>query len=49
MKTILSNMCLEPYVNDVERVKIETLVTIQVHNDEITKDLKCKDINDFDW
>ena len=45
----LSAMCLEEYTNPVERVKIETLVTIQVHQNDIAKELKCKDPQDFDW
>lgn len=47
--SILSGMCLEDLNGAVERTKVETLVTIQVHQKDIVMDLKCKDINDFEW
>jgi len=47
--TMLSGMCLEDITSKVERTKIETLVTIQVHQKDIAFELKCKDVNDFDW
>ena len=49
MMNTLSQMCLEDVPSKVERVKIETLVTIMVHCIEITREIKCKDVNDFDW
>jgi dynein heavy chain len=42
-------MCLEPYESDIERVKVETLVTIHVHQRDIAVEMKCKDVNDFEW
>jgi dynein heavy chain len=45
----LSAMCLEDITSKVERTKIETMVTIQVHQKDIAADLKCKDVNDFEW
>jgi dynein heavy chain len=47
--SILSGMCLEDLKGSVERTKVETLVTIQVHQKDIAMELKCKDINDFEW
>ena len=51
----LSAMCLED-MNKLRRVKIETLVTIQVHQRDLfqtildeTKAHRIKDANDFDW
>jgi len=49
MMKLLSVMCLDDMESAVDRCKIETLVTIQVHNKDITFELKCKDVNDFDW
>ncbi|KAL4479549.1 hypothetical protein ABPG72_018535, partial [Tetrahymena utriculariae] len=46
---ILSNMCLENLSSAIERIKVETLVTIQVHQKDISMELKCKDVNDFEW
>ena len=45
----LTAMCLEPISGPIERTKIETLVTIHVHQRDITNEIKCKDPNDFDW
>ncbi|KAL4465245.1 hypothetical protein ABPG74_001959 [Tetrahymena malaccensis] len=46
---ILSNICLENLSSAIERIKVETLITIQVHQKDISMELKCKDINDFEW
>lgn len=52
----LSGMCLEDMPSRIQRTKIETLVTIHVHQkdlyDEIVQDVKThkiKDASDFDW
>jgi len=54
--TKLSNMCLKTDLRRIQRTKIETLVTIHVHQtdlfDEIYADVrahKIKDDTDFDW
>lgn len=49
MMSTLTKMCLEEYKSVVERTKTETLVTIMVHQKDITMELKCKDVNDFEW
>lgn len=51
MMKLLSEMCLEDIKTSVDRTKIETLVTIMVHQKDITLDpiIKLKDVNDFDW
>ena len=49
MMNTLSLMCLEPIVSSLDRTKVETLVTIHVHQRDIAQDLKCKDVNDFEW
>jgi len=49
MMATLTAMCLEEYSSVVERTKVETLVTIMVHQKDITQELKCKDVNDFEW
>jgi dynein heavy chain len=49
MMSTLSLMCLEGYKSNLERTRVETLVTIHVHQRDIAQELKCKDINDFDW
>lgn len=49
MMTVLSGMCLEPMNSGLERTKVETLVTIHVHQRDIAAELKCKDVNDFEW
>lgn len=49
MLEVLTAMCLEPITSSIERTKIETLVTIHVHQRDITNELKIKDVNDFDW
>ena len=46
---MLTEMCLQEIDGPINRTKIETLVTIQVHQNDIVKELKCKDVNDFDW
>jgi dynein heavy chain len=48
MMTILSAMCLQDW-KPMARTKVETLVTIHVHQRDIAAELKCKDVNDFDW
>jgi len=52
----LTNICLEEKLSSLVRVKVETLVTIQVYQrdkfDEIislVKGDKIKDEHDFDW
>lgn len=52
----LTNICLEEKLTSLVRVKVETLVTIQVYQrdkfDEIislVKGDKIKDEHDFDW
>jgi len=45
----LTAMCLEDLGTNLNRCKIETLVTIQVHQRDITAELKSKDENDFEW
>jgi dynein heavy chain len=47
--SMLSGMCLEDLKGSVERTKVETLVTIQVHQKDIAMDLKCKEVGDFEW
>ena len=49
MLETLTQMCLETITSNIERTKIETLVTIHVHQRDLTNDLKVKDVNDFDW
>lgn len=49
MMSTLTAMCLEEFTSSVERLKIETLVTIMVHQKDITLELKSKDVNDFEW
>jgi dynein heavy chain len=49
MMDVLTQMCLEEHKSTIDRTKIETLVTIMVHQKELTAELKCKDVNDFDW
>jgi len=51
MMSTLSAMCLEDIKTSVDRTKIETLVTIMVHQKDVTVDnlIKLKDINDFEW
>lgn len=52
----LSNWCLEDLESRMNRIKIETLVTIQVHQRDVFSDLtklfkerKLSDANDFEW
>jgi dynein heavy chain len=49
MMTILSAMCLEDLNTKITRMKVETLVTIQVHQYDISQEVKSKDVNDFEW
>ena len=49
MMSVLSSMCIENITNILERTKVETLVTIHVHQRDIANELKCKDVNDFEW
>jgi dynein heavy chain len=46
---LLTAMCLEDHGSSVERQKVETMVTIHVHQKDLACELKCKDVNDFDW
>jgi len=46
---LLTAMCLEDHGSSVERLKVETMVTIHVHQKDLALELKCKDVNDFDW
>jgi len=45
----LTGMCLEDLGTKLNRTKVETLVTIQVHQKDITDELKVKSPEDFDW
>lgn len=45
----LTGMCLEDLGTKLNRTKVETLVTIQVHQKDITDELKVKSAEDFDW
>ena len=52
----LSEMCLDGQMNKLQRMKVETLVTIHVHQRDLfmkihedAKQHKIKDANDFDW
>jgi dynein heavy chain len=48
--TLLTSMCLEEYNNPLDRIKVETLVTIHVHQKDITcTDYKFTGPDDFDW
>jgi dynein heavy chain len=49
MMLVLSGMCLENIPSTLDRTKVETLVTIHVHQRDIAQELKCKDVNDFEW
>lgn len=42
-------MCLEDIKSKLDRTKVETMVTIQVHQRDLAYEIKCKDVNDFDW
>jgi len=55
IKDDLTEMCLSD-LNKLERTKVETLVTIHVHQVEVFRDIqelcrqgKIKDCNDFEW
>lgn len=45
----LTNLCLQPIPTNLERTKIETLVTVHVHQRDIASELKCQNVLDFDW
>lgn len=49
MLTELTTMCLQPIETKLERTKIETLVTVHVHQRDIANEMKCQTVNDFDW
>jgi len=49
MFNVLRLLCMRDDLNPLIRTKVETLVTIHVHQVDITNELKCKDVNDFDW
>ena len=49
LMTICTEMALMDLSGPITRMSIETIITIQVHQAEITRDLKSKDINDFEW
>jgi len=49
MMELFTNMCLEDITSSIERQKIETIVTVHVHQRDLAQELKCKDISDFDW
>lgn len=44
----LTNLC-QPIETNLERTKIETLVTVHVHQRDIAVELKCQNVFDFDW
>jgi dynein heavy chain len=43
----LSNLCLQTWASPIDRTKIETLVTIHVHQRDIAAELKVTSVNDF--
>lgn len=45
----LTAMCLQPIETSLLRRKIETLVTVHVHQRDIAQEMKCQSVNDFDW
>ena len=45
----LTNMCLQPIKSNLERTKVETLVTVHVHQRDIAVEMKCQNVNEFDW
>lgn len=45
----LTNMCLQPIETNLERTKVETLVTVHVHQRDIAVEMKCQSVNEFDW
>ena len=45
----LTYLCLQPIETNLLRTKIETLVTIHVHQKDIAFEMKCQSVNDFDW
>jgi hypothetical protein len=49
LTSILSEMCLEEVTSPIKRTSVETLMTIQVHQWDITRELRSKDVNDFEW
>ena len=44
-------MCLEPSGTKLNRIKVETLVTIQVHNLDLFSEAlgKVTNVDDFNW
>ena len=49
MMELFTGMCLEDITSSIERQKIETIVTVHVHQRDLAVELKCKDVSDFDW
>ena len=49
MMVLFTGMCLEDISSSIERQKIETIVTVHVHQRDLAQELKCKDVADFDW
>ena len=49
MMELFTSMCLEDMASCIDRQKIETIVTVHVHQRDLAVELKCKDINDFEW
>lgn len=46
----LTDMCVKKkIVSPIERTKLETLVTVHVHQKDIATELKITSINDFEW
>lgn len=45
----LTYLCLQPIETNLLRTKIETLVTVHVHQRDIAFEMKCQSVNDFDW
>lgn len=49
MMELFTSMCLEDLPSSIERQKIETIVTVHVHQRDLAVEIKCKDVADFDW
>lgn len=45
----LTILCLQDIKTSLLRRKIETLVTIHVHQRDIAFEMKCQSVNDFEW